>query len=92
MKQFYGVFSVDQKLSPLVRELRGRQEKRPHENSGIGVLLCRNKDDEVVEMALSRSLSPARVAEYETRLIPKALLKQNLHEWGELFAQREESQ
>jgi len=71
-------------------EALDRQEKRPHENPTIGVLLCRSKDDEVVEMALSRSLSPALVAEYETKLIPKALLKQKLHEWGELFAQREE--
>lgn len=35
--------------------------------------------------------SRALVAEYETKLIPKALLKQKLHEWGELFAQREEA-
>lgn len=72
-------------------EALDRQEKRPHENPTIGVLLCRSKDDEVVEMALSRSLSPALVAEYETKMIPKALLKQKLHEWGELFAQREDA-
>lgn len=71
-------------------EALDRQEKRPHENPSIGVLLCRSKDDEVVEMAMNRSLSPALVAEYETQLIPKALLKLKLHEWGELFGQREE--
>ena len=71
-------------------EALDRQEKRPHENPSIGVLLCRSKDDEVVEMSLSRSLSPALVSEYETKLIPKALLKQKLSEWGELLEKEEE--
>jgi hypothetical protein len=31
------------------------------------VLLCASKDDEVVEYALSRSLSPALIAEYQTQ-------------------------
>ncbi len=62
-------------------EALDRDHKRSHENPSIGVLLCRNKDDEVVEYALSRTLSPALVAEYEHKLIPKALLKQKMHEW-----------
>lgn len=51
-------------------------------NPSIGVLLCRTKDDEVVEYAISRHISPALVAQYETRLIPKAVLQQKLHEWS----------
>jgi predicted nuclease of restriction endonuclease-like (RecB) superfamily len=35
-------------------EALDRDIKKPHENSSIGVLLCRDKDDEVVEYALSR--------------------------------------
>jgi YhcG PDDEXK nuclease domain len=31
----------------------------------VGVLLCRTKDDEVVEYAMSRHISPALVARYE---------------------------
>lgn len=62
-------------------EALDRDRKRPHENPSIGVLLCRNKDDEVVEYALSRTLSPALVADYEYKLLPKALLKQKMHEW-----------
>jgi len=49
-------------------EALDRDHRRPHENPSIGVLLCRNKDDEVVEYALSRTLSPALVAEYEHKL------------------------
>jgi len=63
-------------------EALDRDRKRPHENPSIGVLLCRTKDDEVVEYAMSRHLSPALVAQYETKMIPKAVLQQKLHEWS----------
>jgi predicted nuclease of restriction endonuclease-like (RecB) superfamily len=42
--------------------------------------LCASKDSEVVEYALSRSLSPALVAEYKTQLPDKKLLQAKLHE------------
>ena len=42
-------------------EVLDRDIKKPHENASIGVLLCRDKDDEVVEYALSRSISPTVV-------------------------------
>lgn len=54
--------------------------KKPHENPSIGVLLCRDKDDEVVEYALSRNLSPALIAEYQLQLPDKKLLQAKLHE------------
>jgi len=63
-------------------EALDRNRKRPHENPSIGVLLCRTKDNEVVEYAMSRHLSPALVAQYETQMIPKAVLQQKLHEWS----------
>ncbi len=45
------------------------------------MLLCATKDHEVVEYALSRALSPALVAEYQTRLPDKKLLQAKLHEF-----------
>jgi len=69
-------------------EALDRDRKRPHENPSIGVLLCRRKDDEVVEYALSRNLSPALVAEYETKMIPRQILREKLHEWRELLEAR----
>ncbi len=69
-------------------EALDRDRKRKHENPSIGVLLCRRKDDDVVEYALQRHLSPALVAEYETRMIPRELLRQKLHEWRELLEAR----
>jgi len=61
-------------------EALDRDVKKPHENSSIGVLLCRDKDDEVVEYALSRNLSPSMVAQYELQLPDKKQLKKKLHE------------
>ena len=46
----------------------------------IGVLLCASKDSEVVEYALSRTLSPALVAQYKTQLPDKQMLAAKLHE------------
>ncbi len=62
-------------------EALDRDHRKPHENPAIGVLLCASKDNEVVEYALSRSLSPALIAEYQTRLPDKKLLAAKLHEF-----------
>ena len=55
--------------------------KLPHENPSIGILLCREKDNEVVKYALNRSLSPTVIADYEAKLIPKDLLRKKLNEF-----------
>jgi predicted nuclease of restriction endonuclease-like (RecB) superfamily len=62
-------------------EALDRDVRKPHENPAIGVLLCASKDDEVVEYALSRTASPALIAQYETQLPDKALLQNKLHEF-----------
>lgn len=62
-------------------EALDRDIRKPHERPSIGVLLCASKDSEVVEYALRRSLSPALVAEYQTRLPDKKLLRTKLHEF-----------
>jgi predicted nuclease of restriction endonuclease-like (RecB) superfamily len=61
-------------------EALDRDVRKPHERPSIGVLLCATKDAEVVEYALSRTLSPTLVAEYQTALPPKALLRSKLQE------------
>ena len=61
-------------------EALDRDIKKLHENPSIGVLLCRDKDDEVVEYALSRNLSPVLIAQYQLQLPDKRLLQAKLHE------------
>lgn len=67
-------------------EALDRDVRKPHENPAIGVLLCASKDSEVVEYALSRTLSPALVAQYQTQLPDKRLLAAKLHEFYALSA------
>jgi len=70
-------------------EALDRDIKRTNENPSIGVLLCKDKDNEVVEYALSRSLSPTMVSEYKTQLPDKKLLKQKLRELFENESEEE---
>ena len=71
-------------------EALDRDIRKPHENPSIGLLLCASKDDEVVEYALSRTLSPTLIAEYQTKLPDKALLQAKLHEFLTAATQRAE--
>ncbi|MDP1861398.1 MAG: PDDEXK nuclease domain-containing protein, partial [Gemmatimonadaceae bacterium] len=68
-------------------EALDRDARKQHENPAIGLLLCASKDSEVVEYALSRTLSPALVAQYQTQLPDKQLLAAKLHEFYALNAQ-----
>jgi predicted nuclease of restriction endonuclease-like (RecB) superfamily len=72
-------------------EALDRDVKKPHENPAIGLLLCASKDSEVVEYALSRTLSPALVAQYQTQLPDKRMLAAKLHEFYALNAPQEEA-
>jgi predicted nuclease of restriction endonuclease-like (RecB) superfamily len=65
-------------------EALDRDVRKSHEQPAIGVLLCASKDNEVVEYALSRSLSPTLIAEYQTQLPEKKLLQEKLHEFYRL--------
>lgn len=61
-------------------EALDRDVKRENENPSIGILLCKDKDNEVVEYALNRHLSPTMVAEYKMMLPDKNMLQRKLHE------------
>lgn len=67
-------------------EALDRHVKKPHENPAIGLLLCASKDSEVVEYALSRTLSPALVAQYQMQLPDRQMLAAKLHEFYALSA------
>ncbi len=66
-----------------------RDVKRPFENNSVGVLLCKGKDTEVVEYAMARNTSPAMIADYETKLIPKNVLANKLHQLVEQLSKEE---
>lgn len=68
-------------------EALDRDVKRSFENPSIGILLCKGKDTEVVEYAMARSTSAAIIADYETKLIPKSVLANKLHQLVERLTQ-----
>lgn len=75
----------------LYLEALDREVKKKTENPSVGVILCASKDDEVVEFALSRSLSPTMVLEYTLKLIDKNLLQKKLKEYTEIAEEKIEA-
>lgn len=67
-------------------EALDRDVKNEKENPSIGILLCKGKDDVVVEYAMSRSLNPAMVADYQLALPNKKLLHDK---WQEILEMNE---
>ena len=61
-------------------EALDRDVRKPNENPSIGILLCKDKDNEVVEYSMSRSLSSTMVAEYKIQLPDKKILQKKLKE------------
>jgi len=70
-------------------EALDRDVKRPFEKNSVGILLCKGKDTEVVEYAMARNTSPAMIADYETKLIPKNVLANKLHQLVEQLSKEE---
>ena len=73
-------------------EALDRDVKKPHENPSVGIILCKSKDEDVVEYALSRNMSSTMVSEYRTKLISKEILQKKLEELTETIRENESSQ
>lgn len=56
-----------------------KYEKKPNEESPIGLILCAGKSDEQIEL-LELSKGGIRVAEYMTDLLPRKSLEKKLHQ------------
>ena len=69
-------------------EALDRDVRRHNENPSIGILLCKNADRSVVEYAMSRTMSPAMVAEYKRMMIPKEVLQETFETYLALPAPR----
>jgi len=53
--------------------------KSKDENPSVGLILCKSKNEDVVRMTISKTISPIKVAAYKTKIIDKELLKKKLH-------------
>ncbi len=86
--------AFDLKITDFKPEYLGKMEfylealdndiKKNHEKPSVGIVLCKNKDEKVVQYALNRSISPTMVAKYETELIDKKILEHKLDEFYQL--------
>ena len=65
-------------------EALDRQERKDNENPSVGVILCASKDEQVVEYAMSRTMSPTMVSQYTLKLIDKKLLEEKLKEINDI--------
>ena len=63
------------------------KKRKPHHSQGF---LC--KDEDVVEYALSRNMSPTMISEYRTKLISKEILQKKLEELTEMMDEDKNSQ
>ena len=61
-------------------EALDRQVKKENENPSVGLLLSASKNDEVVEYAMSRTMSPMLVSQYQLQLPDKAILEKKLQQ------------
>lgn len=61
-------------------ETLDRQVKKENENPSVGLLLCASKNDEVVEYAMSRTMSPMLVSKYQLLLPDKEVLERKLQQ------------
>ena len=65
-----------------------KYEKKETENPSVGIILCASKNDSVVELSTSRSLSPTMISTYSTNLIDTKLLQKKLIEYQEIFEEQ----
>ncbi len=61
-------------------EALDRDVKNEDENPSVGILLCQEKNAQIVEYSINRELSPILIAEYSTILPNKEMLKQKFTE------------
>lgn len=94
--------AIDLKIDDFKPEYLGKMEfylealdrdvKKLHENPSVGIVLCKSKDEDVVEYALSRNMSSTMIAEYKTKLISKQILQEKLNEIYNETSDEENSQ
>lgn len=86
--------AIDLKITDFKPEYLGKMEfylealdkdvKKVHEKPSVGIILCKNKDEKIVEYSLNRSMSPTLVSKYQTELFDKKLLETKLDEFYRL--------
>ena len=84
MKQFYDTYKKDEFVLPYLfkitwtNHLKIFSKTKSVEERHVGIILCASQNEEVVEYAMSRTMSPMMVKDYLTELPDKEVLKNRL--------------
>ena len=93
----YETYRRQRKVAALLRQLPWTHnllilgKSRRAEEHDFYLRMATSENHEVVEYALSRAMSPAPVAEYQTKMPDKRLLQAKLHEFYELAESQAEA-
>lgn len=79
-REFYMRLCIKENYSKRQLDRQEKKKKWKNENPSVGLLLCASKNDEVIEYAMSRSMSPMLVAQYQLQIPDKSILQKKLQE------------
>ncbi|MBD0404121.1 YhcG family protein [Flammeovirga sp. EKP202] len=89
-RELHCLVAIELKIGDFKPEYMGKMDfylgaldkyvKKDHENPSVGIILCKSKDESIVEISLNRSTSPTVVSQYETKLLGKEILRNKLEE------------
>lgn len=62
-------------------EALDQEERRSNENPTIGIILCKESDQDVIRFAMNRSMSPLMVMQYKEELKVGGVIQRSLVEY-----------
>jgi len=71
-------------------EALDQEERRSNENPTIGIILCKESDQEVVRFALNRSMSPMLIMQYKEQLKVGGVIQRSLVEYCRCISQKDQ--
>ena len=72
-------------------EALDQEERRSNENPTIGIILCKESDQDVVRFALNRSMSPMLVMQYKEQLKIGGVIQRSLVEYCNYISKEEKN-
>ena len=72
-------------------EALDQEERRSNENPTIGIILCKESDQDVVRFALNRSMSPMLVMQYKEQLKIGGVIQRSLVEYCNYISKEEQN-
>ena len=71
-------------------EALDQEERRSNENPTIGIILCKESDQEVVRFAWNRSMSPMLIMQYKEQLKVGGVIQRSLVEYCRCISQKDQ--